>query len=315
MDLYAQGGGRGARHRISGTPPNSEADISPVGWESSVSSFDYDHIHKRMFSVNAGTSNRIMKSFDKDFLDPTTILTLTSSFLFENDPAVDPVNQLIYYFTRDDPTPAITRYLRKINHDGTGDTLISSTVTFESSAAAPDLTYARSIGKLFFHVEKVTNNACEIRRINTDGTGDTVIFTGATNSSIRLSADWDNAHDKYYFVYATSGPTQCFIRRCDSDGSNLETIFTGPDSSVVTNRYIINSVQYSHKEHKVYWIQYAPTDPGSWDIDSGLFRMDADGVGDPELVITLEDIGASGTIVNRLRLGCGFETTGAGSLA
>lgn len=304
-DIYQGASSSFARNRIAGTPPDSSVTKTP----SIIANYlDFDPVHKLVF---AGPASELRR-YTPQLTDPQTVIAAPTLQLITGV-ACDVDNEQLYYTLTDSPTD-LDRYLRRVDYDGSGDVSIRND-TIPSATLSYRVRVARGASKLIIGtaISAVPQTGI-IQTCNLDGSSLATIHTTVIPGLIR-DLEWDNVHDKVLWIEEDpSAPIQMWIKRCNLDGSSVETLHTGPVSPAT--KYIHNALQFSAKHDKVYWFQYDPAHTaGDSDLDEGIFSMPPGG-GTPELVINRFDFQGqgSGRIVVDMRLGCGFETTGAASL-
>lgn len=289
QDVYIRGG---TPERVNGKD-GSLVDSAAGG--SLADTIYFDLVNKKLY-VQTNDNLRV-KRYDQDLTNYTTILTAGSSERYDRGIAVHPQGDHIYFGRNDNPKTN-TRYLTRTAYDGTGQTDIQS---FNNGSTVGgnilDLAVTRD-DEYVFYTKRHATTGDSIRRCNSDGTGDIEVFaaTGLLNFGINV----DNGREKIQFSYNSTGST-FLIKRCDWDGANLETLYTA------TSPDVIRFAGYSHsKDRHYFWNDSSTAGRDSWCSlaqDGSDFQREI-----------LASVWAGNDSPVWCKLGCGYETLGAGTL-
>lgn len=273
--------------------------------------FDFDPVHKIIFTTR-GTAGqaRDVARFDADLAN-RLLLTTTGGSEFPCGVTSDPDNQRIFYTTTDFPITATNLY--SINHDGSGGAFVAALTT--STTAIHPIHYCRSNAKLYYVTWPTFGR---LDRINADGTGNTNLAVSATPNGRIEDCTVDHTGGYIYWTdnAANVGQTSR-IYRADFDGAGASAILTGnPISAGEQERFY--GPQWSHRHQRLYVWRNDIMTTTSADLTRGLVSMNADGSD-----YRLEIARGNGTdwwlfgsaIPFEWRLGCGYESLGAGSPA
>lgn len=298
---------------------------------------DFDHVHKKQLYLQAGGAGISAVYLKNDFV-------LNRAFT-NNDfaPTViaccDPDNeQIIDVSHQDDGSGNDEIVFHKYNYDGTGDTAFLTLPLLDS----PDyyrevlaLHYNRTTGTVFAWMFRgstagtsnsstpsPTQTYFEILEIDLLGNPPAVIHNFPTKQhgsfanqyigGIRiLEIDYTNSKLWWEIQEVTTSGATTFdrnIQRSDFDGSNLETMLSETQPFTYTHL----GWQYSHKDNCFWLSTWDSTIPDPLnDPTNGLWRVEPDW-SSKELIYPRSVMEIAPAF---FRLGCVFETTGAGSPA
>lgn len=292
--------------------------------------FAFDHRNKKVYYI-LGLDFDEIRVRNKYLNDPQVVFTLSSPY--ETGGAsglgIHPGNEHIYYGCSETSTPDTERYIRRVNYDGTGDVEIihHPDNTTAGGFQARIIAVSRDDEYVFYYMQYNValsgGKLPEIRRCNSDGSGDIQIWEAATTDDfVHQSMDVDNTNSKLIWAhdYKSGADRGSKLMRCDFDGSNLETLLDAPPGSTTGGQWWISGANWSHKHERIYyWHGYYFGSVGSAVIDDtgGLYSMLADGTDIREEVVPANEKWHPfvDEDVNQLELGCGYETTGADTLA
>ncbi len=140
----------------------------------------------------------------------------------------DPTNERLFYRMLDINIGASTTQLRKVNYDGTGDTLLKSLTNFFGISVIEDILYAKDLDRVYYfeHISTPFGSA-RLRYISPDGTGDTIAVTGTAAHEMGGGLAHDIANE-YIFWCETfnSFVGNAEIYRADMDGGGKTLIYS-----------------------------------------------------------------------------------------
>jgi len=261
-----------------------------------------DFKNKRFWGLGVVGSGGDFFNTAEDFSDLQVLISVSSSFLRDIWPS--PVSGYIFYSTS--PTPSsLSGTITRCLYDGTGSTTLVTHSHATTSVALSSLAASKSQSYLFYTLEYgigVAGLKEEVRRINFDGTGDTLIFQATNDTQNNHSVTnvyVDETHQKVMFEYEfPSG--QVRLNRCDFDGSNQETYYSGTTTTGIP----VRTPFWSHK-HQKYFFYKRNADPVS-----GLFSLEYDGSNLTQEVPIANWAGQLSPLF--IAPGCGMEITGSG---
>lgn len=134
---------------------------------------DYDPAADKVFYANykPSTSDYDLRKCDSDGSNDASVITHASTFTPGHFVALDPDNSHVYYTWRDSGGSYAT--IRRVNYDGTGDTLIYTS----AYASATGLLIDADNGYLY-----IWNQATSVTRTTLAGASATTMYTGAVRS-------------------------------------------------------------------------------------------------------------------------------------
>lgn len=294
------------RYDTSGSAPGSPAFFTYGR------SLDFDPVHKRVFvvrGVSPTDDNKVFR-YDEEFGTQTLLHTFGASDL---PVAVtsDSDNEKVYVVTVDFPTTKAD--LHSINHDGTGYTSIGPLTNDTQDGIK--IHYCRANGKLYY----TSDNIQKLYRIDTDGSNDTLIASGANTNSDIVDCTIDNDNSRLFWADLSNfNGESSEIYRSDLDGAGATLILSGaPVASATTNEKFFGP-QWSHKNNRLYFWKQDSLIVASADTANGWMSCDFDG-SNPVLHIARGN-GTDWWLIGTKtpedwRLACGYETIGAGSTA
>lgn len=304
---------------IVGSLPGKAADFyAPLG-QSPYWGADFDPVHKLVFAIrrNSGTLNSIA-SYD-DLLATETVLDTVGGTDTIRHITTDSDNERLFYVRWNPPAATVDRDLWTINHDGTGHASVGAISNADVTFANHQLHYCRANQKIYY-IAADAGGLGEVYRIDADGANDTLLHSPIAANRTIFDCAVDNENQVLWWIdrhAAVAGQTTN-IYKSDLDGAGVTLVYSAPAvaTGVLPN---ISAVAWSHKLNRLFFWQYDQAISASLDTDNGFSSIDSDG-GTFRLEVARGD-GSSdwwgiGTNLNiGLRLGCGYETTGASSTA
>lgn len=209
-------------------PNNNDIMYSVSG--DNLFSFYYDRIYNKIYTVNLGNLTKIY------VLDPVTSAVATEIFM--GSPALtyvtsfiaDSENRIYYCLKATDNTGA--NY--EIHKRGFDSISWSNILSFPSTVSHYNTAFEIDIDNEYLYYVK----SGEIRRIKTDGTGDSGLIT--TSETDILSLKIDKTYNKLYWSEYNNGK----ILRSNLDGTDIETIINN-------SNYRIFGLDV--QENEIYW--------------------------------------------------------------
>jgi hypothetical protein len=300
------------RHATSGSQPGTPPGFTFLDQPGYM--LDFDPVHKLIFATRGVISgdNRKVFRYADDFTDQTLLDTIGASEL-PTGITSDSDGERVFYSTHTAPlTP--TKRLYVVNHDGSGSAFVANLTSSTNDNSRIPLHYCRANDTIFYHSE----DPYQLFRINADGTGDTHIASTDKAGGRVYDSTIDNENEFVYWIdIAGNGGTSSTIRRANIDGTGTTTIYTAP--ALASGTLIdFRGIQWSHKKQRLYfWHQDRGGSPPNPEND-GWVSIEPDGT-DFRVEIPRTDgtdwWGFGSVDPINWRLGCGWETTGAGSPA
>jgi hypothetical protein len=207
------------------------------------------------------------------------------------------------------PTNNSAYGVERMNYDGTGRMDITTFTHSVTTIASNDhIAYDPATDRVYYS-ETIDNPGFvyRIRRMNSDGTGNTVLYSSTSGQSKQInSLDLDIINRKV--IWTELSPSVIYV--ADIDCAGPINIWTGGVGDVS-----IRCARWSHKDQKVYYTsqqQVANAAPYSWN------RCDIDG-GNLERLVTVPSsvtpVWGNAPPPNNFRLQCGFEYTKGAAVA
>ena len=299
---------------------------------------DVDHENKLAMVVHGASDFNLAT---REIEEPYTMTTLRSGVAAAGyiQASCDRVNRIVYYTVYNEGGSGLIK-LWKVNYDGTGDTElctlnVGATVGGFVSTSQPSIIYSRTNDKVYyiFRAEEVgtANDKYSIRCVNTDGTGDALVYECANqwvqfdsaNADIIFHWDIDNTNERILFTEASYGggpfygdpPHKWRLREIGLDGTGSNIILETTQPRVSSDRTLMQyqGVQWSHKDQKIYTWEISHIGTSVTDTRGGFCSYDPDGTNREQLAPRSKNI-SDGTF-GRFSLWCGFEKTGTGTEA
>ncbi len=289
-----------------------------------LNSFDFDPKNSLIFgcvvSKNTAPGYAYLIKYDKQYRNPEApLVTLTpTSTTTIRCCAADWANERVFYTMIITSGGVRTGYLRRVDYDGTNDTLLTSwTEVVAVNTSGMAVAYCRTNGKAYFIAAK-SGDAASIYSINADGSGEVLVVSHGSNTRV-IALDIDHVNSKLVYNerdFTGIGSPSGYLRRCNLDGSNIETIYIGAPvaASPTTNAWRVWEVQYCAKSDRVWW-SMDNAGPASTDFNGGIWSVRPDGT-DARMEISrwMNDNADANVVSNVFRLGCGIEQTGPATL-
>lgn len=305
------------RNDTAGNTPGKAADFYVPTHFAPYSHMDFDPVHKLVFAVRGttgGTRGKVVR-LDENLENELLLETAGGSETVRHVTS-DSDGARIFYVRW--TTGGAGRDLYTVNHDGTGSTLVGPITNGDAGNSRFPLHYCRADSRIYY----CPGNALgleELNRIDADGSNDTNLATSVNTNGRIFNCTIDNDNSVLWWcdvAFAVGETTK--IYKSNLDGSGVTLVYTAPAVSLGGQNIRITSVQWSHKQQKLYFWRYDANKGTSSDTANGLCTINADGSG--ETVVIARGNGSDwwtfGTNLNvNFRLGCGYETTGTGSVA
>lgn len=313
-EIMRVSGGKG----IITDPGGSIVDTNARGYFDFVNKFLYtpNNINNLPTTTTPSSIYRV----DENLTSRVAVFQLSNSKRIRDAVATFPWNNHIYYACRDDFVDNKIVQIRRVNYDGTNDTLIVSRSDASSGGARIFwITFSRNPDFVFY--SEVWGGHSHLRRCELSGANDTLLidYSGVSN----IPQICVNNDDKYIF-YPLQNGVSITIRRAAFDGTGDVTILDRdasippfPSTSSITGagNYSLRVLNWSHSRSRLFFscqVVFA----GANQNGIGVWSCKADGsditqeVVHPNITINGFTDPDSSQGANQL-LGCGFETTGA----
>lgn len=325
----------GSFKRLNGDTLETQRNIGTGYTGVTVCDIDYEN-KLALMSAFDGTEHSLII---RDVELPATTTVLRSGSVQPFRGTFDRVNRRVFYWAYNEDADSLLK-LWRINYDGTGDTLlctlnVGATVHGQALNFVPAMIYCRLNEKIYysFWAQEVgtANDKQSIRQVAADGTGDTLIFECANQAEQFNSAnadqiyhwDIDHTNERILFTELSLGggafygnpPHKWRLREMALDGTGVNTILetTQPVGSTDYTLMQYNSVQWSHKDNRIYAWERSIIGLATADVTGGFVSYDSSGTGRD--VIAPRRLNTDDGTLSHHWLWCGFEKTGTGTEA
>jgi len=320
-----------------------KGDVIEIAVNSGLTGYtvtDYDYEAKKALLYRGSSGDTFLQFADMESASPWTLTSIvysaggTRNFL---NAALDRRNSKVYFVERFASSPDT---LNVIDYDGTDETYLADIDAgdgdnFTINTTPKSFQYQPTTDCLYYWTE-VTEYIPEddenvfhkqVRRVNSDGTGDTLVYQCTNSKDVRIhpSADgdviismaFDHVGEKL-FVLEWQRPGNIFVAtyqkyriiKMDLDGTNQEVIVSRDLLVSSPTPNLINDLAWSHKNQLLYTFEERDGVSYPSDTGGGFFSYAADGSGRTQIV-PRTGISYSAS----LWLWCGFEKTGTGTEA